>query len=141
MSDVEPGALLADASQAGSYFIDARDRAALVEAATALGFVVLAINLENADDKSTLLEAMADGLLFPAWFGGNWDALADCLGDLSWLDARRGMLLLLDHSGDLRDAAPDDFATLLDILDDAAKQHAAANVPFWALLPAVSTRS
>ncbi|MBJ7575399.1 barstar family protein [Luteimonas sp. MC1828] len=141
MTDVELGALLADASQAGSYFVDARDRAALVEAATALDFAVVAINLENAEDKPALLEAMADGLLFPEWFGGNWDALADCLGDLSWLPARHGMLLLLDHSGDLRDGAPDDFATLLDILDEAAKQHAAAGVPFWALLPVVSTPS
>ncbi|MBB1473213.1 MULTISPECIES: barstar family protein [unclassified Luteimonas] len=141
MTDVELGALLADVGQAGSYFVDARDRAALVEAATTLEFAVVTIDLENAEDKPSLLEAMADGLLFPEWFGGNWDALADCLGDLSWLDARHGLLLLLDHSGDLRENAPDDFATLLDILDEAARQHAAAGVAFWALLPAVSTPS
>ncbi len=141
MTDVELGALLADASQAGSYFVDPRDRAALVEAATMLDFAVVAINLDNARDKPSLLDAMAEGLLFPDWFGGNWDALADCLGDLSWLPATHGLLLLLDHCGDLRDRAPEDFATLLDILDEAARQHAAAGVPVWALFPVVSTPS
>jgi RNAse (barnase) inhibitor barstar len=141
MNAIEPAALLADASQAGSYFVDARDRASLVETATSLGFMVVTIDLENAEDTPALLEAVADGLLFPDWFGGNWDALADCLGDLSWLGAERGLLLLLDHCADLRDGSPDTFATLLDILDEAAQQHAATGVPFWTLFPVVSTPS
>ncbi|WP_446686701.1 barstar family protein [Pseudofulvimonas gallinarii] len=27
---------------------------------------------------------MAAVFRFPEWFGDNWDALADCLADLSW---------------------------------------------------------
>lgn len=137
MIDIELGALLADASQAAAYFVDVRDRAALVEAANALDFHVAAANLETADDKDALLGEIAGALQFPGTFGGNWDALADSLGDLSWLPAP-GYLLLLDHSADLREAAPDDFATLLEILDEAATAHARAGVPFWALLPASS---
>lgn len=134
MSDVELGAMLADASQAAAYFVDIRDRAALVEAANALDFTVAAANLGSADDKDALLAAISAALRFPPGFGGNWDALSDSLGDLSWLPAP-GYLLLLDHCADLRDAAPDDFATLLEILDEAAAIHARAGVPFWALLP------
>jgi len=136
MIDIELGALLADASQAAAYFVDIRDRAALVEAATALDFTVAAANLANADDKDALLQAIAGALRFPGTFGGNWDALADSLGDLSWLPAP-GHVLLLDHCTDLRESAPGDFATLLDILDEAAATHARAGVPFWALLPVV----
>ncbi|MGY1459494.1 MULTISPECIES: barstar family protein [unclassified Luteimonas] len=134
MIDIELGSLLADASQAAAYFVDIRDRAALVEAANALDFTVAVANLAAADDKDALLDQIAEALQFPATFGGNWDALADSLGDLSWLPAP-GYVLLLDHCADLRDAAPDDFATLLDILDEAATAHARAGVPFWALLP------
>ncbi|GGK16565.1 barstar family protein [Luteimonas terricola] len=137
MTDIELGALLADASQAAAYFVDIHDRAALVEAANALDFTVAAANLAAADDKDALLEQIAEALQFPATFGGNWDALVDSLGDLSWLPAP-GYVLLLDHCTDLRDAAPDDFATLLDILDEAASAHARAGVPFWALLPVTS---
>lgn len=140
MIDVELGALLADASQAAAYFIDVRDRAAVVEAATALDFHVAAANLVAVDAKPALLAEIARALRFPASFGANWDALADSLGDLSWLPAP-GYLLLLDHCGDLRDEAPDTFATLLGILDEAAGVHAGAGVPFWAVLPVASAGS
>ncbi|MBJ6979777.1 MULTISPECIES: barstar family protein [unclassified Luteimonas] len=134
MIDVELGALLADASQSAAYFVDVRDRAAVVEAATALDFHVATANLATADDKAALLAEVAEALEFPGDFGGNWDALADSLGDLSWLGAP-GYLLLIDHCGDLREDAPEDFATLLDILDEAARVHAGQGVPFWAVLP------
>lgn len=137
MIDIELGTLLADASQAAAYFVDIRDRAALVEAANALDFSVAAANLASADDKDSLLEQIAEALEFPATFGGNWDALADSLGDLSWLPAP-GYVLLIDHCTALRDAEPDDFATLLELLDEAAAAHARAGVPFWALLPVTS---
>ena len=137
MIDTELGALLADASQSAAYFVDVRDRAALAEAANALDFHVAAANLEAADDKEALLDEIAAALEFPATFGGNWDALADSLGDLSWLPAP-GYVLFLDHAADLREGAPDDFATLLEILDEAAAAHARAGVPFWALIPAAS---
>lgn len=137
MIDVELGALLADASQAAAYFIDVRDRAAVVEAANALGYHVAEANLENADDKAALLDELAAALEFPATFGANWDALADSLGDLSWRPAP-GYVLLLDHCADLREAAPADFATLLEILDEAARAHAGQGVPFWAVLPLAS---
>lgn len=133
MTDVELGALLADASQAGSYFVDPRDRAALVEAATMLDFAVVAINLDNARDKPSLLDAMAEGLLFPDWFGGNWDALADCLNDLSWRPAD-GYVLLLEHVGEWHAADPASFDTLLEIARDAADDWSRHGVPFWVLV-------
>lgn len=35
--------------------------------------------------KQKLLRALATKLRFPDYFGENWDALDECLGDLSWL--------------------------------------------------------
>lgn len=138
MIDVELGALLADTSQAAAYFVDVRDRAALVEAANALGFHVAAANLEAVDDKHALLHAIAAALEFPGGFGANWDALADSLGDLSWRPAP-GYMLLLEHADALREIAPRDFTTLLEILDEARRSHARADVPFWILLALAAT--
>src|SRR3546814_314131 len=75
-------ALLADASQNGSYFIDVRDREGLDEVARELGHAVAAIDLAGCRDKDDVLDRFAAALHFPDWFGRNWDALADCLGDL-----------------------------------------------------------
>ena len=36
--------------------------------------------------KASLLQTLATQLHFPDYFGYNWDALDECLGDLSWLD-------------------------------------------------------
>ena len=37
---------------------------------------------------------LADKLEFPAYFGRNWDALEECLRDLSWLPANQAICLI-----------------------------------------------
>lgn len=76
------------------------------------------ITLHGVRDKRELLEAMSRAMAFPAGFGGNWDALADCLQDLSWSPG--GQLLLLQGSADFAAAKPEEFTLFLDILGAAA---------------------
>jgi hypothetical protein len=44
-------------------------------------------------NRDELFDVMAESLRFPIYFGRNWDALSDCLRDLSWL--RKGRVLIL----------------------------------------------
>jgi RNAse (barnase) inhibitor barstar len=44
--------------------------------------------------KRDLLRALASGLKFPNYFGHNWDALEECLNDLSWLRKPSGVVLI-----------------------------------------------
>ena len=138
MSEIEVGTLLADASQAGAYFVDMRDREALVEAATALQFAVLPVDLRGCGDADAAMREIADMLRFPDWFGENLDALADCLSDLSWYPAE-GYVMVLEHIGEWREQAPDTLDVVLDILNQTAERWAKDRVPFWALVP-MSTR-
>ncbi|BBM27978.1 hypothetical protein OIPHN330_58790 (plasmid) [Citrobacter freundii] len=39
-------------------------------------------NVRNADE---LLSVVSEAMQFPDYFGGNWDALDECLSDLDWL--------------------------------------------------------
>lgn len=133
MTDIEPGTLLADPARAGICFVDARERDAMADAALASGLKVVTVDLSSVRDKHTLIDAIAAALEFPPESGHNWDALADSLGDLSWLPAP-GYMLMLDHAWILREAAPDDFRTLLEILDDATRSHAGAGTPLWTVL-------
>jgi len=43
----------------------------------------------NVSSKDELLDILASELRFPDYFGHNWDALEECLLDLSWLKAKR----------------------------------------------------
>ncbi len=46
--------------------------------------------------KQKLLGLLGDRLDFPRFFGKNWDALEELLRDLSWLEAKR---IVLVHEG------------------------------------------
>ena len=78
-------------------------------------------------DKETLLQNFAAALRFPAWFGHNWDALEDCLGDLAWSDAP-GHVLLIEGA-----RAGDEFGVLADVLRSSAESWAARGRPFIAV--------
>jgi hypothetical protein len=137
MSAIDLGALLADASQSGAYYVDLHDRTAIVDTATLLEFRLLPVDLRDCRDHLDALERIAAALQFPDWFGGNWDALADCLDDLSWLPAP-GYVLLLDHADGWRGEDPEGFAVLLDIANDVGARRAAQRVPFWVLIPTIA---
>ncbi len=83
-----------------------------------LGWVV--VDLRRARGKHALLGACARGFQFPAGFGGNWDALADCLQDLSWR-TEPGTVVLLRGDADFAVAAPEEHAMLLEILGASAE--------------------
>lgn len=131
---VDLSGMLADASAAGAYFVDASDgREAIAEAAQRLEFFHAHIDLSRCTDKDAVLDAVAHTLKFPDWFGHNWDALADSLADLSWLPAD-GYVLLIDHAGQWRKADPAGFDVLMEIGADAARDWAKHGVPFWLLV-------
>lgn len=134
MSAVDLGVLLADPARSGAYYVDLHDRAAIAETSTLLEFRLLPVDLRDCRDRDDALERIAAALQFPDWFGGNWDALADCLNDLSWLPAP-GYVLLLDHADGWRGEDPEGFGVLLEIANDAGARWAAQRIPFWMLIP------
>ena len=70
-------------------------------------------------DKDALLTALGAALHFPDYYGANWDALEECLSDLSWHDGP--LSVLITHA----DSLPADLrATLEDIFTEVAQQWA-----------------
>jgi hypothetical protein len=51
---------------------------------------MLVLDLAGVDDRQEFMDRVAADLRLPAWFGRNWDALADCLTDLSWWPVEPG---------------------------------------------------
>ena len=124
----------ASAEQNGAYLVGETDLDTLDAAAHDEGHLVRRISLAGCRDKNDLLQRIAKALAFPKTFGANWDALADCLGDLGWLADAGGYAWLFDHADDLRDASENGFDTLCDVLDDACKRWKDCDTPCFAFL-------
>lgn len=84
--------------------------------------------------KAAFLDACSRALAFPAYFGRNWDALADCLRDLAWAPATAGHLLLYDDARIFASVAPADCAVALAVLRAAAAYRRAMPAPLVVLL-------
>jgi hypothetical protein len=113
---------LQDASRSGVY---RAPRAADIVAA--LRGSKLALASVRFGEKDRLLADLAAALEFPAWFGRNWDALEDCLGDLSWSDAA-GHVLIVEEP-----RPGDELGIFIDVLRSSAQHRAARGRPFFAV--------
>ena len=119
---------LNDAARSGTYRVRRPDE--VLEAATEAGLDVARIDLSGAAGRDALLARVARALAFPDWFGGNWDALEDCLADLSWREARGHLLLISGAS------AGDELGILADVLGTAAEYWRERGGPFFAVFVA-----
>ena len=133
MNREELAETLPQADRAGVFSLPAGDIPALVDVATARKFAVYRVSLAGCSETSEVLARFQEELEFPDWFGGNWDALNDCLTDFSWRKAV-GYLLVVEKPGEFRAAGDDDFDTLISILSDASASWSGLGVPFWAFL-------
>lgn len=108
--------LLKDVSGAGVYRLNC-SLEALHDSVQRADFVLFEADIATAHGKGEVLAELARAIKAPDWFGHNWDALADALGDLSWQKAPGYVLLL-------RGEQPGD-----EILDEILKQ----TVEYWRL--------
>lgn len=71
----------------------------------------------------SLMLALSEGLLFPGYFGHNWNALSDVLRDFHWLEAKD---ITLIHQ-DLPSLALADLKLYLEILEEAVSDRRGDN--------------
>ena len=133
MNEIPLEELLTQAENAGVFFVTSSDLEAIELAAQHNDAYFSAIDLQNCNSKTQLLEALSEGLNFPPSFGKNWDALADYLSDLSWL-ASDAFVICFANSHHYRDRHEQDFKTLIEILEEASANWSEQESPFWAFL-------
>jgi hypothetical protein len=123
MSEVRPF----ESANSGVY--RAPDEAAIRQCAEGVVIELVHIDLARATDKAAVLEVFARELGFPKWFGGNWDALEDCLTDLSWRRSNGWALVIAGA----QHVPADDLGVLRDILSTAAEYWSERGKAFFAL--------
>ncbi|MGW8506106.1 barstar family protein [Streptomyces sp. CLCI03] len=111
--------------------LDPQPLAPALEAAEAAGRTTVRLDLDGVRGKAELMRRCGDALRLPEWVGGNWDALADAMRDLSWLPVPvpvpvpggGGWLVAVTSWRGYADARPGEWETLVEVLEEA--------VAFW----------
>lgn len=125
--------LLKKADRAGLYHLPPLRREAIEASARKYHFPVLHADVSAHQTMETTLRLLGNALQFPIWFGANLDALFDCLTDPDWLPAK-GHVVILSGIDSVRIADPEDFATLIEVLQAASESRREAGSPLWILI-------
>ena len=94
----------------------------------------LMLDGRTVTSEEQFLDAIAAICAFPSGSERNWDALANCLTDLSWLGPARGFLLLYDGWGMLARTEPEAWSAARSVFEDTCENWAATQTPFAVLL-------
>ncbi|MEV6835975.1 barstar family protein [Streptomyces sp. NPDC051133] len=93
--------------------------------------LVVTLDLDGVADKAGLMDRAARALTLPDWFGRNWDALADSLGDHTvWPEGavERGLLLVVRNWRPYAEARPEEWRIAREVLTEAADHTPALSV-------------
>ncbi|MFI1163972.1 barstar family protein [Streptomyces sp. NPDC020801] len=95
------------------------------------GRFVVTLDLDGVTDKAALMDRAVRDLALPGWFGRNWDALADSLGDRTvWpgAAAEQGLLVVVRGWRGYAEANPGEWRTAQDVFAEAADRTPALTV-------------
>jgi hypothetical protein len=124
---------LAAPANSGVQPLTQPDISDLQKSAAKAGLAIFALDFTGVTEKRGFLETLARGMHFPSYFGHNWDALEDCLTDLSWCSAA-GFVLLMSNFRGFNESAPTDSATAQAIFHDTALFWKDAGILFFIAL-------
>ncbi len=101
----------------GLINVPASSRGDVIAAATANGLAAFVVDCDRARSRSAVLRAVVKAVDFPEFFGGNLDALYDCLCD-TVMDQKAGVYMWFEklHSGD--PALEADSAAIIAVCND-----------------------
>ena len=96
------------------------DAQRLLKRLASFGVCAREVRGDRMRTRSELFEEFAFALHFPDYFGRNWNALDECLADLSWLPAESYALIVTSPSRVLEREPKSDLAEFLDVLVSTA---------------------
>jgi len=125
---------LLDSGESGLFVLEgARDPERVALQARARGYQFLHLDCRSVSDKMTFMGEAKITFSLPEYFGENWDALTDCLMDLSWLPGLR-WVLLIEGMERLWALDPESYRIALEILREASTYWEEQERPFIVLL-------
>lgn len=128
------GKRLGDSSCSGVFTIaGVPETSEIRELAVSRGLAFFPVDVGRVRSKKSFLRRLARDLHFPPYFGENWDALEECLHDLSWAPAP-GYVILLENWETFARRSPGEMETVRTIFQDAAVSWRDEGNAFYVLL-------
>jgi hypothetical protein len=126
MAEVKPeltwSALLSDPAWATLAIGSEASLDAFAMHAVPSGVAARIIRGSRCTSRDELFHEFAAALQFPHYFGNNWSAFEDCVGDLTWLQAEKVVVFIARVDRLVAEEAPDfDVNVLLDVLHQAVR--------------------
>lgn len=125
--------IFTNSSRAGLYCLSGLRQHRLREMTSQAHLRLLKAEFGAARELGEILTEFGKALHFPTWYGANLDALHDCLTDPDWQQSR-GVAIQINGLDGLRQSAPQDFSTLIEVLGSATQECSATPSPLWILL-------
>ena len=102
---------------------DALNQALLQLKAEFPGFFIARCDGANMQTKVSMFQEFADKFQFPSYFGHNWDAMEECLGDLEWIESPGYIAFIMDADLIFKKERKrlEKFRLLVTILDQCAR--------------------
>ncbi|WP_149827989.1 barstar family protein [Streptomyces tailanensis] len=98
------------------------------------GWVHIELDLSGVLAKPAFMDRCARALALPDYFGRNWDALADCLTDLSWAPPVRGRLVVVTGWQEFARQVPHDWGMAQDVFTEAVDRWRGTGTEFQVVL-------
>ena len=125
--------LLAQADEAGVYFLPDADVEELLEAAAVNRFPLLRVNLRGCAGEADLKLRLSGALAVPPGLVSEWSELPAALERLRHEDTP-GQVLLLEHSEEVRAQAREAFKQAMEALQAASSDWATRGLPLWSFI-------
>jgi len=123
---------LDDSANAGVFHLSA-DARELAGAAAAAGLMVIYVDIGHAHDKEDFLGDVSRRMGFPEGEARDWNAFAESLKKLSWLQAK-GWVVILEKSKHFCAGHGHEFKEAMDLMDRTAEHWRSQGKPFWTLI-------
>jgi RNAse (barnase) inhibitor barstar len=125
--------ILVDSANNGVYQLPSSAFEAVQDAAAAEGLIFYAADLLDANTGDAVLDCLARALKLPEHFGNNFDALYDCLTDLTWQHTSASVIVLTGAES-LYTGDADAWEVLLSVFASAAEYWQEEETPFWVFI-------
>ena len=125
--------LLAQTADAGVYFLPEADVDELLEAAAVNTFPCLRVNLRGCHGREDLMLRLAGVLALPPHRLEAWSELPRAMSESSPAGTA-GMVMLLEHSEQLREHSRDEFKLAMEALQAASAEWARQERPLWSFI-------